>query len=224
MSAVATNSTPKLWEIPTGEVPFAWVAEFTTVAQVMDAAEQVRDADYSVWDVHSPMPIHGINVAMGLRPTILPWITLAHGVVGGLLGLLMCWWINATAVPGVPTSLQGYPFLLSGKPLFSLPANIPIVFEMTVLFAAIGTLLGLLGLNKLPMLHSPLQRSRRLRRATADRFCLVIDAEDPKFDVQGTAEFLQGLHPLGLELVTQEASGRPAARRSPESTRPGAAR
>ena len=190
--------------VPPGEEPFALVAEFQTVADVMDAAAQVRDANYSVWDVHSPMPIHGINTAMGLRPTILPWITLVHGLIGGSLGLLMCWWINAVSVPGLPTSVQGYTFLLSGKPMFSLPANIPIVFEMTVLFAAIGTLLGLLGLNKLPMLHNPLNRSTRLRRATADRFFVVINAEDPRFDLQDTARFLQGLGASGLELVTQD--------------------
>ncbi len=186
-----------------GERPYALVAEFDSVAAVMDAAERIRDANYSRWDVHSPMPIHGINQAMGLRPTILPWITLVPGLVGCGLGLLLVWWINASTLPGVPTNLQGYRYLISGKPMFSLPANIPVVFEMTVLFAAIGTLLGLLGLNKLPMLYSPLQNSRRMRRATVDRFLVVIGADDPQFDPGRTAEFLRSLHPRGLELVKE---------------------
>jgi Protein of unknown function (DUF3341) len=184
--------------------PFALVAEFETVARVMQAAERVRDANYTVWDVHSPMPIHGINKCMGLRPTILPWITLSHGLAGGILGLLMVWWINAVSLPGLPSTLQGYTFLLSGKPMFSLPANIPVIFEMTILFAAIGTLLGLLGLNKQPMYSNPLAASRLMLRATADRFLIVIDAEDPLFELEQTAGFLKSLEPEAIELVMDD--------------------
>lgn len=183
--------------------PYALLAEFESVGDVMRAAEQVRDAGYLIWDVHSPIPIHHINHAMGLRPTILPWITLAHGVAGALFGLLLTWWMNATTVPGISPSVQGYQFLISGKPIYSLPANIPIIFETTVLFAAIGTLLGLMGLNKLPMLYNPLMRSRRFLRATADRFLIVIEADDAKFDLQNTAAFLISLKPTALELVTE---------------------
>jgi hypothetical protein len=182
--------------------PFALIADFGSVAAVMTAAERVRDAEYTLWDVHAPLPIHGINQAMGLRPTILPWITLVHGLVGCGLGLLMVWWINATEFDGVPTPLQGYPFLISGKPVFSLPANIPVIFEMTILFAAIGTLLGLLGLNKQPMLSNPLNKSRLMQRATTDRFLVVIYAENAKFDLQETADFLRSLGPDRMELVT----------------------
>lgn len=183
--------------------PFALLAEFESVGDVLHAAERVRDAGYLAWDVHSPIPIHHINTAMGLRPTILPWITLAHGVAGALFGLLLTWWMNATTLPGISSSVQGYQFLVSGKPIYSLPANIPIIFETTVLFAAIGTLLGLMGLNKLPMLYNPLMRSRRFLRATADRFLIVIEAEDAKFDLQLTGEFLRSLKPTALELVTE---------------------
>ena len=145
--------------------PFALLAQFDTVAEVMCAAEQVRDAGYLAWDVHSPFPIHHINHSMGLRPTILPWITLVHGLVGTAFGMWLMWWMNATTVPGISASVQGYQFLSSGKPMYSLPANIPIIFETTVLFAAIGTLLGMLGLNKMPMLYNPLARSTRFLRA-----------------------------------------------------------
>ncbi len=184
--------------------PYALIAEFDSVTRVIRAAEQVRDAGYMRWDVHSPMPIHGINSSMGLRPTILPWITLVHGIVGGLFGLFLTWWINATTVDGLSPSLQGYQFLTSGKPLFSLPANIPIIFETTILFAAIGTVLGMLGLNKLPMLHNPLNKSRRFLRATSDRLFIVIEAEDPLFDVDRTLAFLQSLGPQALEWVEED--------------------
>lgn len=183
--------------------PFALIAEFDSVASIMRAAEKVRDAGYMEWDVHSPMPIHGINHAMGLRPTILPWITLVHGLAGAAFGLLLTWWMNATTVDGLSPSIQGYQFIVSGKPTFSLPANIPIIFETTILFAAIGTLLGMLGLNKLPMLHNPLAKNRRFLRATADRMFIVIEAEDALFDPQNTLKFLESLQPLAVELVEE---------------------
>ncbi len=184
--------------------PYALLAQFDTVPEVMRAAEKVRDAGYMIWDVHSPMPIHGINASMGLRPTILAWITLVHGLAGAAFGLLLTWWMNATSLPGLSASLQGYQFLISGKPIYSLPANIPIIFETTVLFAAIGTLLGMLGLNKLPMLYNPLAKSRRFLRATADRFFIVIQADDKLFDLEATRQFLQALQPSAIELVTED--------------------
>jgi len=190
-------------EIAADKKPYALIAEFESIQHVVRAAERVRDADYLIWDVHSPIPIHHINHAMGLRPTIIPWITLAHGLAGAGFGLLLTWWINAYTMPGISPSIQGYEFLVSGKPLFSLPANIPIVFETTVLFAAIGTLLAMLGLNKLPTLYNPLARSRRFLRATADRNLIVIEAEDKNFDLELTTEFLRSLKPTALELVTE---------------------
>jgi len=184
--------------------PYALLAELDSVTTIMRAAERVRDEGYMVWDVHSPMPIHGINRAMGLRPTILPWITLVHGLAGAAFGLGLTWWMNASTVDGLPASVQGYQFLTSGKPIFSLPANIPIIFETTILFAAVGTILGMLGLNKLPMLHNPLNKSHRFLRATADRFFIVIAAEDKLFDRQKTEEFLQSLGPSAIELVSED--------------------
>lgn len=181
----------------------ALIAEFNDVDAVMEAAEKVRDAGYLAWDVHSPFPIHGMPKAMGLRPTILPWIALIHGVVGLLLGLLLVWWTNAVTIAGVPTELQGYEYLVSGKPRFSFAANIPILFEMAVLFTAFGTILGMLGLNKLPMLNNPLFRHRTIRRATVDRFALVIEAVDPLFDAEATAAFLTAMNPRSLEVVPQ---------------------
>lgn len=186
---------------PGNSKPYAILAEFDDVSAVTRAAERIRDEGFLHWDVHSPMPIHGINVQMGLRPTILPWITLVHGIAGLLLGLSLVWWMNARTVAGVPAVFQGYEYLTSGKPLFSLPANIPILFEMTVLFAAIGTLLGLLGLNKLPMLHNPLFKSERFRRATDDRFFVVIEGDDPKFETEKVRGLLNSLNALSIEVI-----------------------
>ena len=100
------------------------------------------------------------------------------GSTGTAAGILLQWWTNAV----------DYPFLISGKPLFSLPANIPVAFETTILFAAISALVGMLALNGLPQLYHPLFRSRAFKRATDDRFFICIEAEDPIFDPESTRE------------------------------------
>ena len=107
------------------------------------------------------------------------------------MGLLMQWWMNAV----------DYPLNISGKPLFSLPANIPVMFELTVLFAAGGAFLGMLVLNGLPALYHPLLTNDRFRRATADRFFISIETDDPKFDATQTGAFLRSLGGSAVEEV-----------------------
>lgn len=109
-------------------------AEFSQVPGLLAAAEKVRDEGFEHWDVHTPFPVHGLNDAMGLRMTRLPWVTMVCGATGCLAGLLMQWWMNA----------HDYQLIVSGKPMWSLPANIPVAFELTILFAAIGTFIGML--------------------------------------------------------------------------------
>jgi len=204
MTAQATSSTPvrKLHGL---------IAEFTSPGALVTAAEQVRDAGFTRWDTHTPFPVHGIDAAMDIRRTRLPWLVLAAGTAGCLLGLLMQWWMNATSAadfPTVPTFLQGYDYLISGKPIFSLPANIPVIFELTVLLAALVTVIGMLALNNLPRFHDALFRLPRFRRVTTDRFFLRVDADDPRFDAEGTAVFLRGLGAVAVEPV--ESDGQPA--------------
>ncbi len=167
------------------------MAEFDNVTDVMAAAEKCREAGFSRWDVHTPFPIHGMDAAMGIRPTILPWLVLVMGVTGMSLGIFMVWYTN----------VYDYPFLISGKPIFSFPANVPVIFECTILFSAFTAVFGMLGLNRLPTLYNPLFNSERFRRVTDDRFFVVIDASDPKFDHDRTRGFLESLKPLAVETV-----------------------
>jgi hypothetical protein len=175
------------------EVPVltAVLAEFTTVDGLLGAARAVRKAGYTVWDTHTPFPVHGIDRAQGIRPTILPWIVLCAGTFGCFFALWLEWYTNA----------HDYPFPISGKPFWSLPANVPIIFELTVLCSAFTAGLGMLALNRLPMLYNPLFKSDRFRRATNDRFFVVIDATDPKFDSAGTPEFLKSLGAEAVESI-----------------------
>jgi Protein of unknown function (DUF3341) len=169
------------------------MGEFTDVDGVLHAAAHVRDAGFQRWDVHSPFPVHGMDEAMGIRPTILPWLCLGAGLTGLASGLALQWYANVAA----------YPFFTSGKPLISLPAWIPVTFEMTILFSALTAVFGMLGLNRLPRLYNPLFKNRRFRRVTNDRFFVVIDASDPNFDREKTEKMLVDLGASAVEWVTE---------------------
>ena len=181
------------------------IAEYDDVTTVYYADEKVRDAGFQYWDVHSPFPIHGIDEAMGIKRTILPWIVMIMGLVGCAGGIFMTAWINAFEFkPPAPlnfVNLQGYQYLISGKPLWSLPANVPIIFECTILFAAFTTVFGMILLNKLPMLYNPLFKLERFRRVTNDKFFIVLDAGDPKYDENSAIELLRSTKPSVIETV-----------------------
>jgi len=169
----------------------AILAEFKDVTTVTNAAYSVRSAGYRRWDVHSPFPIHGIDDVMGTRPTVLPWLVLCAGLTGLAGGLLLQWWTNA----------YDYKFMISGKPFWSLPANIPIIFECTVLFSALMAVFGMLGLNRLPTLYQPIFKIDRFRRVTNDRFFIYIDATDPKFDEKQATDLLTRVGASAIERV-----------------------
>lgn len=171
--------------------PWGLLVEFADVDAFVGGVEKVRDAGYQRWDAHSPFPVHGMDDAMGIRGTQLPWLVLGGGVTGLGLALLMQWWMNA----------HDYPYLISGKPYFSLPANIPVTFELTVLLSAICTVFGMLIFNGLPQWSHPLLRTPRFARATADRFYIVIEARDARFDPAGTRDFLASLGGGPVETV-----------------------
>ena len=153
------------------------LAEFESPQALTRAAHAVREAGYTRWDCYSPFPVHGLDRAMGLKDTRLPWVVLGGGISGFGLAILMQWWMNAV----------DYAFVISGKPFFGLPAAIPIAFELTVLLSAITAFLCMFAFNRLPQLYHPAFRSERFRRVTNDRFFLAIEATDPRFDV-GEAE------------------------------------
>lgn len=182
---------------------YGLIAEFENVDSVLAAATKVRKAGYRRWDCLTPFPVHGMDHAMGVRPTILPWIVLIAGLTGLGSGLFLCWWSNATSFD-VPYAIRGYPFLISGKPTFSLPANIPVMFELTVLFSAIAAVVGMFVLNHLPRLNHPLLTVDRLRRVTQDRFFIAIEADDPEFDRDATEAMLREAGASAIEEVTEE--------------------
>ncbi len=189
--------------------PAGVLAEFDSPGALLTAAERVRDAGYTRWDTHSPFPVHGIDEAMGIRPTRLPWVVFLFGILGCGTGVALQWWANAAGhdtFAFVPTHLQGYSFQISGKPLFSLPANIPVIFELTVLLAALATVLGMLAMNNLPRFHSALSGHPRFRRVTADRFYVTIAATDPRFHAEQSFAFLASAGSTHVELLDEPES------------------
>ncbi len=172
-------------------IVYGYLAQFDKVDELLTGAARVRDAGYTKWDAHTPFVIHGLDAAMGVKKTILPYIVFFGGLTGTTAGILLQWWTNAI----------DYPYLISGKPLFSLPANIPVAFETTILFAAISALVGMLALNGLPRLYHPLFRSRAFKRATDDHFFISVEAEDPLFDPVATRELLESISGRPVEEV-----------------------
>jgi hypothetical protein len=166
------------------------IAEFESPAALIEAARQARAAGYRRMDAYTPYPIEELAHALGLPRTKLPMLVLAGGALGGATGLAMQWF--ATAVH--------YPVNVGGRPVASWPSYVPITFELTVLFAAIAAVLGMLALNGLPMPYHPVFSVPRFALASRDRFFLCIESVDPLFDVEKTKAFLES---LGAREVTE---------------------
>lgn len=181
---------------------YCLLAEFDSPAAIMHAAERTRDAGYKFWDTCTPFPVHGLDKAMGIKPTILPVLVFMCGLTGTIAGILLQWFTNGTSFDfWALVPVRGYDFLVSGKPYSSIPAWIPVIFELTVLLAGVGCVVLMLLLNGLPQLYHPLFKSKRFARVTDDRFFLVIESRDPAFFREKTQSFLESLHPIAIEQV-----------------------
>lgn len=164
---------------------YGLMAEFEHAEELVEASRRTREAGYTHIDAYTPFPIHDLPDAIGFRRTRLPVIVFIGGLVGALTGYLMQYYASVLA----------YPINIGGRPLHSWVAFIPVTFEMTVLFAALSAVLGMLALNGLPQPYHPAFNVPRFALASHDRFFLIIEARDPKFDRDRTREFLVGLQP-----------------------------
>ena len=172
---------------------YGLLAEFETTSKLLHACERLRDEGYSRWDAHAPFPVHGLDRAMGLRPSRLPFVVLVMALSGGAAAFALQWWIHA----------WDYPLVISGKPFFSWPAFIPVTFEVTVLFGALGAFLGMLHFNRLPQHYHSLFRSQRFERVTDDKFFISVEARDPRYDAKGTAKLLEEIGATNVEMVPE---------------------
>jgi mono/diheme cytochrome c family protein len=172
------------------------LAEFDAPESLKTAAAGLLAAGYSRYEAFSPYPVHGLHAVMARKRSILPRLVLIGGITGCLVALLLQWWTNAV----------DYPYWISGKPLFSLPANIPVTFELIILLGALAAFLGAMVLSNLPELYHPLFGCERFRRTSTDAFFLAIEATDPRFDVTGTADLLRSLHAVHVETYDRPES------------------
>ena len=181
---------------------YGLMAEFDTPAAIYQAAGKVRAAGYRWWDCHVPFPVHGLDKVMGIKPTILPILVFFGGLTGTTLGAILQWFTNATSFEiWALVWVRGYDFMISGKPFASVPAWIPVMFELTILLASLSAFGLSMLLNGLPRLYHPVFKSDRFHRATDDRFFLVIEARDPKFSRTRTEQLLHSLDPLSIEAL-----------------------
>ncbi len=170
---------------------YGLLAEFSDPGTLLHAAEEVHKAGYKHFDAHSPFPIHGMDRAMGMGNSKVGYITLIGGATGLALATWLQWW----------TSAVDYPINISGKPFFAFEPSIPIMFELTVLFAALAAVAGMLAFNGLPRPYNPLFYSRRFARATDDGFFLHIAASDARFDLKQTEDLLRNVGALEVEVI-----------------------
>ena len=170
---------------------YGLMAEFDTPGALITAAERARKAGYRRMDAYAPYPIEELVHALGHHHSKLPMMVLGGGILGCLSGLGLQVYVNAIA----------YPLNIGGKPVLSWPAFVPVTFEMTILFASLTAVLGMLALNGLPTPYHPVFNVPRFSAASRDRYFLCIEAVDPRFHLEGTRQFLAELAPTEVSEV-----------------------
>ena len=172
---------------------FGVLAEFADADELVAAAREVQAAGYREVEAYSPMPVEGLAEALGFRRTRMPLVVLVGGIIGCLSGWALQYY----------TSVIAYPLNVGGRPVNSWPSFVPVVFEMTVLVAALSAVLGMLAMNGLPRPHHPLFGIPQFDRASQDRFFLCILARDPMFHPMSSRQLLERLGPVEVTDVPQ---------------------
>ncbi len=178
---------------PTKKV-YGMIAQFESSGALLHAAEKIRDAGYTTFDCHSPFPIHGMDAAMGLKRSVVGYIAGISAVVGGSFAFWLQWY----------TSAVDYPLVISGKPFNSFVAFIPVTFGLTVLFAALGAVIGMLITNRLPQHFHGFFYSERFCKFSNDAFVVSVEAGDKMYDANKTRAFLESIGGKHIEVVEGE--------------------
>lgn len=179
------------------------LAEFETPGALVAAARKVKNAGYTEFDCYSPFPVHGIDDAMGIKRTRLPWVVFAGGLAGLVGGTLLQWWMNA----------YNWPWNVGGKPTWSIPANVPIAYETTILLSVLTTFFGMWAANKLPQVWHPFFRLDRFASVTDDGLFLGVEASDKRFELEQTKQLLVAAGATHIEECYYDA--RPSQRTVP---------
>ena len=170
---------------------YGMMAEFDSASDLVAAARRTREEGYHKIDAYSPFPVEGLAEEIGFRKNSVPLVVLIGGLLGCMSGYALQYWISAVS----------YPINVGGRPYNSWPAFIVVTFEMTILFAGLAAVLGMLALNGLPMPYHPVFNVPRFAFATRDRFFLIIFSSDAKYDAGATRAFLEPLGPRSISEV-----------------------
>lgn len=158
------------------------IATFDTSPEIYKASKEVHEAGYTKFDVYTPFPVHGIEKVMGEKRSVLGGFSLVGGITGFLTGMSIVSFMNFN-----------YPLIVGGKVIFGPIFPFPIFYELTILLAAFGTLGGMFVLNNLPKHHHPVFEFENFGKSSDDKFMIVIESEDPKFEASDTKVFLEKL-------------------------------
>jgi hypothetical protein len=162
---------------------YGMMAEFDEPGALLAAVARARESGYTDLNAYTPFPVHGLAEALGFTKSRLPWVVLCGGIIGCLGGFFLQYYASVIA----------YPMNIGGRPYNSWPAFIPVTFECTILVAGLAAVLGMLGLNGLPMPYHPVFNVPRFELASRTHFFLCVKATDPKFDREATREHLKAL-------------------------------
>jgi len=163
---------------------YGLMAEFNSSDDLIAASHRIYEAGYRKVDAFTPYPIEEVSEALGHHRSKLPGIVLGGGLLGGLGGYFLQYWSQVIV----------YPMNIGGRPVHSWPAFIVPTFECTILGAALAAVFGMFFLNGLPQPYHPVFNVPRFAMASRDRYFLVVEARDPKFDRDETRRFLSDLN------------------------------
>jgi hypothetical protein len=170
---------------------YGLMAEFDNVNDAIVAARRTYGAGYRKIDAYAPFPVEELSEAVGFHGNGVALVCLVGGLLGCTAAFTLQWWINTIS----------YPINIGGRPLNSWPSFIIVTFEMTILFAGLSAVFGMLSLNGLPMPYHPVFNVQQFEHASRDRFFLVIFSSDRRYNSVGTREFLESLNPVSVTEV-----------------------
>lgn len=169
---------------------FGLMAEFDRPERLVDAVKLTRKAGFCALDAYTPYPVSELSEALDFRENIIPWLTFAGGILGAAGGYGLQLYTN-----------YAYEIEIGGRPLYAWQSFMLITFELTVLFAVLFAIFGMLLMNRLPRLHHPLFDLERFHLASSDRFFLVLFSNDARFHPKRSRIFLESLDPVRVETI-----------------------
>ncbi len=173
---------------------YGLAANFDSAQAIYEAAGKIREKGYTLWECYTPFMVHGLDKQMGMPRSKVPVFTFLGGTTGFFTGMLIVWYMNAF----------DYPLIVGGKPFFSAIYPFPVFYELTILLAAFGTFFGMFITNRLPRHNHPVFEYERFAATSDDKFAIVIEATDDKYDEEDTQALLKKIGGKRVTVIREE--------------------